>query len=480
MRTSGPALNRCSAPKSTVRFGASGGSSGDLSGIRRPDLGRGDGGRHMDAGILIILVVMICFGLVMLFSASMTLALQTDRQSAWYYVGRQMVFSALGFGLLALLTRHDIRRLASIRTLKLFCGTVTVLLILVLIPRIGVNINNQQRWLPLPFNMTFQPSEFAKLTIVFGGGCYYPWLNRERRKGRLAPRNPRYRLLKDFFMDMGLPILVVGFWCFLILRQSHFSAALILVCELGIVFLAAGISRSSWRILLLFIGSLLGLALLIFALFNRQIIDFMLNSRRMSHIINRLASFKGAVNDTSYQPMQAMIAIGSGGLTGVGLGMGVQKYNYLPEAHNDYVYAIICEELGFIGGVLVLLLFAFYCIRGLRIAGRAQTPFGQIAGTGFASLITLQALLSIAVNLQVIPSTGVSLPFFSYGGTSNLFFMVGIGILLNISKFGTAPPAGQDTEAAGRAAGAAALPKTMRIPGVPRAWHEEGREEPWS
>jgi len=160
----------------------------------------------------------------------------------------------------------------------------------------------------------------------------------------------------------------------------------------------------------------------------------------MAHIINRFQSFKGEINDTSYQPMQALIAIGSGGLSGVGLGMGVQKYNYLPEAHNDYVFAIICEELGFIGALLVLSLFLVYFWRGSTIARRATNQYGRIVANGFATLITLQALLSMAVNLYIIPATGVSLPFFSYGGTSNLFFMIGIGLLLNVSKFGTAPP----------------------------------------
>jgi cell division protein FtsW len=395
---------------------------------------------HVDTGILIILVIMICFGLVMLFSASMTLALQMDKTNAWYYVGRQLIFSLLGCVTIWLLTRRDLRRFASKHTMVTLYIFITVLLILVLIPHIGVNINNQRRWLPLFFDMTFQPSEVAKLGVVFCSACYYPLLNRARRAGKIKAETPVKQVFLDFWYDMGRPIVAVGIWCFLILQQSHFSAALIIACELMIVFIAAGIQRSSWQVFFLIFGALILLVALIILFAGPAIVESMQDSRRMAHIINRFQSFKGEINDTSYQPMQALIAIGSGGLSGVGLGMGVQKYNYLPEAHNDYVFAIICEELGFIGALLVLSLFLVYFWRGSTIARRATNQYGRIVANGFATLITLQALLSMAVNLYIIPATGVSLPFFSYGGTSNLFFMIGIGLLLNVSKFGTAPP----------------------------------------
>lgn len=397
--------------------------------------------RHMDAGLLIIPIILVCFGLVMLFSASMTRALQDNEMAAWYYVGRQLIFSLIGFFLIWLLNRGDIRRFASQNTLIAMCVFVTILLILVLIPGVGVSINNQRRWLPLPFQMTFQPSEIVKLVVVFGGGIYYPLITRLGKNNHTKEWGPLRKLLLDFWYEMGIPLLIVGFWCFLILQQSHFSAALIIFIELFIVFLAAGISRPSSRLFWSAILVLFLFALLVFAIAGEAIVEAMRGSRRMSHIINRLASFSGDSNTTSYQPMQALLAIGSGGLTGVGLGMGVQKYNYLPEAHNDYVFAIVCEEIGFIGAMLVLLLFLLYFFRGLKVAYQAYSDFGRIAGAGFASLITVQALLSMAVNLEVIPATGVSLPFFSYGGTSNIFFMAGIAILLNISKFDK-PPTG--------------------------------------
>ncbi|HHX36472.1 MAG TPA: FtsW/RodA/SpoVE family cell cycle protein [Clostridiaceae bacterium] len=394
---------------------------------------------HADTGILIILVVMICFGLVMLFSASMTLALQMEKTNAWYYVGRQLIFSLLGFVAIWFLTRRDVRRFASKHTMLTLYAFITILLILVLIPGIGVNVNNQRRWLPFFFKMTFQPSEIAKLAVVFCSACYYPLLSRARRAGKIKASTPIKQVILDFWYDMGQPLVAVGIWCLLILRQSHFSAALILVCELIIVFIVAGIQRSSWQVFILISGAVILLLLLVFLIAGPAIIEAMQDSRRMAHIINRFQSFKGEINDTSYQPMQALIAIGSGGLSGVGLGMGVQKYNYLPEAHNDYVFAIICEELGFIGALLVLALFLIYFWRGLNIVERTTTRFGRIVASGFATLITMQALLSMAVNLYIIPATGVSLPFFSYGGTSNLFFMIGIGLLLNVSKFGTIP-----------------------------------------
>lgn len=386
-----------------------------------------------------MLVIITCFSLVMLFSASMTLALQVDKKNAWYYVLRQLSFSILGLFVMYMLSRWDIRRLAGTRMLFLMCLVVSLFLIIVLIPGIGKEVNNQRRWIDVFGLFTFQPSEIAKIAVVLGSACYYPWLRKARLMGRFVSYTPGRQIWLDFFLDMGAPICMVGFWCILISSQSHVSAAIILMLELLIVFLAAGIDKRSWKVLLMIAGSIILLLLIIFLLFGKQIIDAMAHSRRWAHIIQRFASFSGDANDTSYQPRQALIAIGSGGLMGVGLGMGVQKYNYLPEAHNDYVFAIICEELGLLGGVLVIALFVFYFVRGIRVALRANTQFGQIVACGFSTLIIMQALLSIAVNLQIIPTTGVSLPFFSYGGTSNFFFMIGIGLLLNVSKFGLHP-----------------------------------------
>lgn len=391
--------------------------------------------RRVNLNILIITLLMLGFGLVMLFSASMTRGFYRE-DSPTFYVARQILFTVLGLLAVLFITRRDLKRIASRNTMILIYIAITVLLILVLIPGIGIKVNDQRRWLPLG-SQTFQPSELAKMAVIFCGGCYYPWLRKQRAAGRFQARTVRGTLWKDFWMDIGLPGMATGIWCFLIMLQSHFSAALIIFIELFIVFLAAGISTKSWKRLGLIVAVTAAFITLVILVAGPAIRDAMAANPRMDHIVDRIDSFRGVgANDTSYQPDQALIAIGSGGFTGLGLGMGVQKYNYLPEAHNDYIYAIICEELGFLGGTLVIVLFAAYLVNGIKVTVNTRNLFSQIVAAGFSTLIVVQAMLSIAVNLQAFPSTGVSLPFFSYGGTSNIFFLVGVGILLNVSKFG--------------------------------------------
>lgn len=145
---------------------------------------------------------------------------------------------------------------------------------------------------------------------------------------------------------------------------------------------------------------------------------------------------KKADEDDTYQIEQSIIAIGSGGMTGVGFGNSRQKYMYLPEAHNDYVYSIICEELGFVGGLTIMLLFWAFALTGFMVAWQADSLFTRILVTGYTSLLTLQAFLNIGVATGAIPPTGITLPFFSYGGTANFFFMIAVGMILSVSRSG--------------------------------------------
>ena len=165
-----------------------------------------------------------------------------------------------------------------------------------------------------------------------------------------------------------------------------------------------------------------------------------------NHVVTRLNIFstmkaeeeeeKKADEDEMYQSEQSIIAIGSGGLTGVGFGNSRQKYMYLPEAHNDYVYSIICEELGFLGGLSVMLLFWAFAIAGLLVSWQADCLFTRVLTAGYTSLLTLQAFLNIGVAIGAIPPTGITLPFFSYGGTANFFFMISVGMILSVSRTG--------------------------------------------
>lgn len=260
-------------------------------------------------------------------------------------------------------------------------------------------------------------------------------------------------LLLDTWWDIYLPVLVAGTNILLVLVQPHASAFIILSVMLLICMMAAGIRWRSWVLggtTLLALG--VALVVLLSALMPHLPESF---SSRWQHVERRISVFFSMIQDEAdvaeggviaelgdqasdddlYQSRQALIAIGSGGLTGQGLGQGRQKYNFLPEGHNDYIFSNIAEELGFIGALLVLGLFLVFFIQGISVALRTTTNYAQIIATGYSFLITIQAALSIGVNLAVLPPTGISLPFFSYGGTSNLFFLLSIGLLLNVSKY---------------------------------------------
>ena len=234
----------------------------------------------------------------------------------------------------------------------------------------------------------------------------------------------------------------MGVWLILIVLQPHVSGFIIMSAIILSVFIAAGIPWKSWLSgLLQLLPILLALIVILSAVFPQwkgvTLQEFV--DEKFAHAQNRLDTHNNpdeATSDDIHQVRQAKIALGSGGLTGVGLGNGRQKFNYLPEAHNDYVFAIIGEELGFLGTTCVLALFLAFLIIGLDIAGRAERPFAGMLAIGYTILISLQALLNMAVAAQVIPATGISLPFFSFGGSSNLFFIVAAGMILCVSRSG--------------------------------------------
>lgn len=396
--------------------------------------------RTIDFLLLLVVIALLCFGLVMLFSASMSDAL-ADQGNTWHYVLRQVLFTVLGLFLMFLLTRVDLKFLNNTAMMIIVYLFTTALLVLVLTP-VGLEINGQQRWLPIFIvsDMTFQPSEIAKIAAVYCGASYFSWLRRKRRKGQMKTKSSMIRRVgRDFLMDFLVPVAAVGLWCALIAMQSHMSAILIILLITFIVLLGGGISRRSWTVAISFLLVIVIALSLIFVTFKEPILDYVASNDRLDHMIQRFDIFLDSDNasaDDSYQADQALIAIGSGGWFGVGLGQGRQKNNYLPESHNDYIYSIVVEELGAFGGGLVIVLFLLFFILGIRVALRTKSLFNQVIATGFSSLIAIQAFLSIAVNLKVFIPTGISLPFFSYGGTSNIFFLIGIGLLLNVSKYG--------------------------------------------
>ncbi len=279
-------------------------------------------------------------------------------------------------------------------------------ILIMLVPFVGIESGGARRWLGIG-NLSFQPSEVAKFALIF----YFAKRISERPKNHF-----------NSFVHGLLPyLLVLGAFLVGLILQDHLSGAVVIFAAMMIILLAGG-AKISHFVTMLGIG-LAGLAP--FAYFER-------------YRLNRLLAFLDPFADKQgigWQIVQGLYAIGSGGLFGRGLGQSRQKFLYVPEAHNDYIYAILCEELGFAGAIIVALLFAAFITRGITIAMRAPDTFASLTVFGITSLIGLQYIINIGVVTASLPNTGMQLPFFSAGGSSLVFIMAAMGVVLNISRY---------------------------------------------
>ena len=399
--------------------------------------------KRMDGGLIIVLFLMVCFGMVMLFSASMTEGFATQGNPA-YFIQKQGAFTLVGI-LIALFIAAliPIRKFDSIVLVILLYAATTILLAAIFIksanPVIyGINLNGARRWVRV-FGFQFQPSEMAKIALIFCFAGYTSWVKRKRAAGGLVARKKWTKAWNDGFFDIIIPMIAIGIWGILILMQPHVSCLVIIVLMTLFLFITARIPARSWvtGLVILLTGGLVLILVIMAALpllpeNVRHYVDF-------NYVLERIAIF----NDSStvseaalFQTTQSLNAIGSGGIFGVGIGNSIQKWGYLPMQYNDYIFSIIAEELGLIGAFSVLMLFSVFLILGVRIAGKAATLHGCVIAFGYTLLITVQAFLNIGVATKAIPPTGITLPFFSYGGTSTLFFFIAIGLLLSVSKSG--------------------------------------------
>jgi len=384
----------------------------------------------IDKTLLATVVTLCLLGLVMVFSSSEALGV-VQYGNASYFFQHQIIWLAVGAvgGLFAL--GFDYHRLRSIAPLMMV--GIVILLLLVLVPHIGVSRNGARRWFGFGA-FTVQPAELAKVILV----CYLArWLEKSGPGVRSARRG-----LLPFMLMLGL---VVG----LVLLEKDLGTSMVLAIIAISMFMVAG---ARWHHLVGTIG-LGGLAIV--GLIKLE-----------PYRYSRMAAFLNPWNDslnTGFQSVQSLLALGSGGLTGVGLGNSIQKYQWLPEAHTDFIFAIIGEELGLIGTLLVLCLFCTLAYRGYRAALRAPDTFGLLLATGVTTWITFQAFINMAAVTTVLPTTGIPLPFVSFGGSSLSVTLTAVGLLLNISAQGVKPAmarrAGIDI---GRRHRGAHLPRTGR------------------
>ena len=356
-----------------------------------------------DAGVidlpyLILTLILVAVGLVMLFSASFPSAYNKTGNSASYFTS-QAVFAGLGIGAMYVISRFPYAWYFKFSKVLYF---VSVLLLLA-VYLFGLVGGGAQRWLRLGF-FSFQPSEVAKVTLIISMASI------------LTRYRSRIKSTQTFFACAG----ALGIVAILLILEPHFSATII-VCLLCFVMMAIGGVNWGWFAIVGAVGAVGILSLLLFGGYTSE------------RIMAWQDPFAFA-SDEGYQIVQSLYSIGSGGWMGLGFGMSRQKYEYLPEEHNDYIFAIVCEELGLIGALLIVLLFALLIFRGFWIALHCRDRFSMLVAAGLTTLFALQVMLNIAVVTNLLPSTGISMPFFSYGGTALLVQLGQAGIMLNISR----------------------------------------------
>lgn len=356
-----------------------------------------------DRTLLTVVLSLLAFGLVMIASAGVVYG-ETRFADSYYFFKRQLLFGVLpGFIVLYLLQKIDYHFWKKLAVPIFFISVI--FLLLVFVPGVGSNVYGASRWIQLgPFS--FQPSEMAKLAMII---YLAAWLD-----GRGSKR------IKDMFEGM-LPFLgIMGLVGFLIMKQPDTGTLGVIVLTSFSIFFVAGAQIKH----LFSLGGLGFFALWILVKIEPYRFD------RITAFLDPSSDPKGI----GYQINQALLAVGSGGILGVGLGHSRQKFNYLPEPVGDSIFAVIGEELGIIGATILIILFVTLAMRGIKIAKNAPDMFGRLLATGITMWIILQAFINICANIALVPLTGIPLPFISYGGTSLLFLLAGIGILLNISK----------------------------------------------
>ena len=381
----------------------------------------------MDLPFLALTILILLIGVVMVLSASFVRAYYVAGDPLRFFL-RQFMFAISGVGLMIIVSRINVKimRHWSMWILYISVG------LLVLVLMFGETVNNATRWIDI-FGITrFQPSEVAKVAIILAFSRM------------ICQFDEKMKTLKYGIFPF---VVIVGAIAFLLMRQPHVSATIIIVAQTAIMLFAGG-ARLRWFVIpALIIAAVVGFLLFSMMQNSAEAEDGAAQQQtqqvqqrsggRLAHVQRRIDSWLDPEADpqgAGFQARQSLYAVGSGGLFGVGLGQSRQKQLYLPEEHNDFIFAIVLEELGFIGGMMILTLFALLIIRGFWLALHARDRYGSLVVTGITALLAIQVFLNVAVVTNLIPATGISLPFFSYGGTALWLQLVQMGIVLSVSR----------------------------------------------
>lgn len=355
-----------------------------------------------DYVIFFAIVGLLGFGIVMVYSASAVSA-YVNYNDSYYFLKRQMIWATLG--VLAMLLTMNIEYHAWRIWAKPIMIVTLILLVLVLIPGLGKVVNGARRWLGFG-SLYLQPSEIAKLCMVI-----FTANSLAKSQDKIG------NFIKGVVPQLAMLLVVFG----LILKEPDLGTALVIGGTVFILLFAAGAKLSH-----------------LFSLGAAGVVGIIAAIIAEPYRLKRLLAFSDPWADplnSGYHIIQSLYAIGSGGLFGVGLGRSREKFLYLPEPHTDFIFAILGEELGFIGTATVIILFFLFAWRGFKIAISAPDIYGSLLAGGITSMIVLQALMNIAVVTASMPVTGIPLPFLSFGGSALVFTMAGVGILLNVSRY---------------------------------------------
>lgn len=354
----------------------------------------------IDYPLLYVTLLLTLIGVVMIFSASYYYAYYQFHDS-YHFLKKQLIGILLGIIVMYITSQLDYRVFKKLSVLLYIIGAV--LLVAVLIPGIGKLVNNARRWIDIG-PVQFQPSELAKYALVILLASYLDDASESRSK----------------FKVFIISLLLSGVYFALIYKEPNMSTAILILGITMLMLFAWGINISYFVPI-----GVLALPVLYYLTVKEKY-----RLERIQVLFNPWAD----PTDRGYQIIQSLYAIGSGGLFGMGLGQSRQKLLYIPEPHTDFIFSVLCEELGFVGAVFVIILFILFIWRGIIIALHARDRFGTLLAFGVTSIIAIQSVLNIAVVTASVPATGVPLPFITYGGTSIVFHMFGVGLLLSISR----------------------------------------------
>lgn len=367
-----------------------------------------------DYKFIIALVVLSIIGLIMVYSASMVTAIARYGFTGDYFYQKQKFALLAGLFFFCVTAVIPYKMYQEKRFLLLALGGITTLLVLVLV--FGHTAGNATSWLVLG-PVRIQPLELTKLVIIVYLAAVF---------------TNKQEYINDLKRAIIPPIIIVFFLCILIAMQPDYGGILLILGIVAAIVLCSGISRKS--MLKIAMLGVVGIGIMLVVLLVTGHIDTVFSPVRISRFTGYLHPFENQQGD-GYQLVNSYLAIGTGGLQGLGLGQGVQKAGYLPESHTDFIMAVIAEELGFWGVLIVLGLLFFIVIKGLRIAQKCKEPFGALMAIGISVMIGIQVFVNLGAVTGILPITGVTLPFVSYGGSSLTLLMLSMGVLTNISMF---------------------------------------------